>query len=405
MLAVLIVFAIALLQSKDELHAEVTWCTFCCTPNCGGANGGATATPTPSPDAIVAPSGGTHTTIAAAYAAVSCGDLIWVRNGTYNITDVINLNKTCTAGNWLTIQNYPGESPKVVCTAPTASGGNDRVEINGPYHVWDGIEISSCYDGIKNYVPHVKILNSKIHNNIFTGIVNVPISSTLTDVEIAGNTIEANGYIESENCTVGDASNCTRYDDPFNPGNPISVKNIHQIYISNSTCNNIDGVHIHDNVLRNGGGRAFQMNGTEGGDGAPCQADGITNVVFEDNTISNTSWGISGFYGISGVQIINNDFTINSWPVTNDSDHTFIGLWALVNSVITGNTFNSTSSSVRPFNFFDNDSGCTDGGNNDIDFNIYTINTNDWMYNEVVRNDFSSAYTSVTGCGANDTLN
>ena len=390
---------------RSTSHAEATWCTFICgpaptaapTPNPTPTPAPAPSpTPTPTPDAVVAPSGGDYTSIASAYSAASCGDLIWVRAGTYNITDVINLNKNCSSGNEIVIQNYPDESPKVVCTNPTAGGGNDRVEINGPYNVWDGIEISGCYDGIKNYVSHVKILNSKIHNNIFTGIVNVPLDGTMTNVEIVGNTIEANGYVESENCTVGDASNCTRYDDPFNPGNPISVKNIHQIYLSNTTCENIDGVHIHHNILRNGGGRAFQMNGTDGGDGSACQADGIKNVVFEDNTITNVSWGISGFYGISNVQIINNNFTINSWPTTNDSDHTFIGLWTVVNSTITGNTFTSTSSSVRPVQFYDDDSGCPP---NEIEGNVWDISTDNWMWNGGGRSDFGSGFGSVSGCG------
>jgi len=406
LLAILIaITTAACVSAVKDSRAEGNWCTFVCEPiptiaptptPTPATTPTPSPTPTPTPDAIVAPSGGDFTTIAAAYSAASCGDHIWVRDGTYNTTSVINLNKSCSSGNEITVQNYPGESPKVVCTDPTAGGGNDRVEINGPYNVWDGIEVSSCYDGIKNYASHTKILNSKIHNNIFTGIVNVPLSGTMTDVEIAGNTLELSGYIESGSCTVGVATSCTRHDNPFDPGNPISVKNVHQIYISNTTCNNVDGVHIHGNTIRNYGGRAFQMNGTEGGDGAPCQADGIKNVVFEDNNVSGGSWGISAYYGISEIEVTGNTFTLDSWPATNDSDHTFFGIWGLTDSEISGNTLSSSSSSMRAFYFYDDDSGCPE---NLIGGSSWDLSTDDWMWSGGVRSDFSSAFGSVSGCG------
>jgi len=403
-----LIFAAMCAGVVSDSRAEATWCTFVCGPAPTAAptptpsptpTPTAAPTPTPSPtpsptpDAVVAPSGGDYTSIASAYSAASCGDLIWVRDGTYNITSTINLNKNCSSGNEIVIQNYPGESPKVECTDPDAGGGADRVEMNGQYNVWDGIEITSCYDGVKIYNSNNKVLNSSIHNNMFAGVQVVPLSGVIGGIEIAGNTIEVNGYVESGDCTVGVATSCTGH--TFN-SNPLSQKNVQQIYISNFTCNNVDGVHVHGNTIRNYGGRAFQMNGTEGGDGAPCQPDGIKNVVFEDNVISGGSWGISAYYGVSQISVLNNQFTLDSWPTTNDTDHTFFGIWSLKDSEISGNMLSSTSSSMRAFNFYDDDSGCPE---NLIGGNTWDISTDNWMWSGGGRSDFGSGFGSVSGCG------
>lgn len=411
-LVLLAVFTIALLKSIDETRADVTYCTFCCNPGCDGANGNATPTPTPtptatptptptpsasptptpSPDAIVAPSGGTHTSIGAAYAAVSCGDLIWVRNGTYTLSAALALNKDCAANVPVTIQNYPDEEPKVTCSNPES--GAKRVEIYEPT-VWDGIEIYMCYNGINLFSGDVKILNSKIHNNMLFGILFVNNNGQIENVEIAGNTIELNGYVESETCTVGIKTSCTSH---TLGGNPVSAKNAHGIYLSQGTnCNGIDGVHIHDNHLRHAGGRAIQTNGSECSDQDPD----VRNVLIEHNTIENNSWGMAFFYRTSLFTIQNNTFIGNSWPDSNDTNHTFIGMWNLTSSDIKNNTFTSSSSSMQPL-FFISGSGCP---TNDIDFNEWTLNTNNWIWADSGRSDFSTNFTSVSGCGSNDTIN
>jgi hypothetical protein len=292
------------------------------------------------------------------------------------------------------IQNYPGESPKVTCSSPETDA--KRVNITGPFHVWDGIDIYGCYNGINLHASNVKILNSKIHNNILFGIVFVTNLGAVTGIEIAGNTVEANGYVESENCTVGVATSCTAH---TLGGNPISPKDSHGIYLSNSACGGIDGVHIHDNTTRHHGGRGIQLNGLENGDGSPCAADGIKNVVIESNDILDGSWGISLFYGWANVQIIDNTFELNSWPTTNDTDHTFIGVWGANGLEVLNNVFSSSSSSMRPYMFFDNTVGCP---TDDLDENTWDVNTDNWMWNNGGRSDFSSAFESVTGCGAND---
>lgn len=313
--------------------------------------------------------------------------MIWVRNGTYTLTSGLFLSKNCTEGNELVIQNYPGETPEVTCSNPETDA--KRVNITGPYHVWDGIEVRGCYNGFNVHASNVKILNSKIHNNMLFGIVTVTNLGQLTNLEFAGNTIEVNGYVQSDTCTVGVKSSCTVH---TLGGNPISAKNSHGIYLSDgNNCNGLNGVHVHHNLLRHAGGRGLQMNGSE------CSGvSSIQNVLVENNTFQDNSWGIALFYNINDIEISNNIFVINSWPATNDTDHTFIGLWGVENSEISNNEFTSSSSGVQPLRFYDNISGCPE---NNIDSNTWDVNSDDWLWNESGRSDFGSAFESVSGCG------
>ena len=361
-----------------------------------------TATPPPpptsasTPDAIVAPSGGDFTNIGTAYSSASCGDLIHVRNGTYTLNSILSLNKNCTNGNEIIIRNYPGENPKIACNNPASSNDVKRVEANGQYNVWDGIEISNCWDGFKVHNSNNQILNSKIHNNIFSGIVISPLNPNISGIVIRGNTLEVNGYAESGNCTVGVATNCIEKTNPTN-GQPLSLKNVQQIYFSNSTCNNIVGAQVDNNTIRNFGGRALQFNGLTGGSGSPCSSNGIRNIIFENNTILNGSWGMSFFYGSGNNIIRNNTFALNNWPNTNDSEHTFMGLWGVRDTQITENQFNSNTT-VWPIYLSDSTSTC---GTNNISSNTWDTNSNTWFYNGGSRNDFSSSFSSLTGCDPN----
>lgn len=392
-----LIFTAACVVSVNDSRAEGTWCTFICGPAPTAAPSPTpsptptpTPSPTPTPDFVVAPTGGTHTSIGAAYSAASCGDLIWVRNGTYTLTSGLFLSKTCTEGNELVIQNYPGESPKVTCSNPETDA--KRVNITGPYHTWDGIEVYSCYNGFNVHASNVKILNSKIHNNMLFGIVTVTDQGELNNLEFAYNTVEVNGYIETADCTVGIKTDCDPHVAPWNPAENVSPKNSHGIYLSDgSNCNGLNGVHVHHNLLRHAGGRGLQMNGSE------CIGTSvIQNVLVEENTFENNSWGIALFYGVTDIEISNNDFVINSWPATNDTDHTFIGLWSVENSEISNNEFTSSSSGVQPLRFYDNISGCPE---NNINSNTWDVNSDDWLWNESGRSDFGSGFESVSGCG------
>ena len=153
--------------------------------------------------------------------------------------------------------------------------------------------------------------------------------------------------------------------------------------------------------FENLGGRAIQLNGLTGGDGSPCSSTGINTITVQNNTITNSSWGMSLFYGWAAVTVDSNTFNIASWPTTNDTEHTFIGVWGANGLDVTNNSFTSSSSSVKPYMFFDATIACP---TDDLDMNTFDLNTNDWMWNNSVRNDFTSAFESVTGCGANDIM-
>lgn len=144
------------------------------------------------------------------------------------------------------------------------------------------------------------------------------------------------------------------------------------------------------------------MNGSEGGDGDPCQPDGIKNVVFENNNVSGGSWGIAMYYGIADVQILSNTFVMDSWPTTNDSDHTIFGVWGVDGLELKGNDVGSSNAAMRPYHFYDTSIACP---TDDLNENTWDLAANDWIWNGGGRSDFSSAFTSITGCGANDTIN
>lgn len=349
-----------------------------------------TPTPTPVPlqaTIIVNAAGGDDfTTIQDAVNAVIPGDVIQVKNGTY---DVFNTgSRHGTESEPIYLEPYPGHNPVI-------SGGqtpDDQIQLNAEWWVFKGFEIAGGYYCVRILDDHIVVADNHCHNSVYFGIVVVPADEEVSNIEISGNTIEAPGYVESGSCTKGVASSCT----PHNFSGDTSMKNRHGIYLSNSTCHNISNVHIHGNTIRHYGGRGIQMNGSEGGDGAPCSADGISNILIENNHISNGSWGMSFFYGATGIEVKNNTFTLDSWPSTNDSDHTFFGIWGLTASEISGNTLSSTSSSMRPFNFYDGSSGCPP---NEIGQNTWNINTDEWMWNGSGRDDFSSGFGSVSGCG------
>ena len=75
--------------------------------------------------------------------SVTAGDTIFMRGGTYALGDsFVNWNNAGTAGNPITVRNYPGETPII-----TGSGGNSGgIYFYTPaaYIVIDGLEITSA---------------------------------------------------------------------------------------------------------------------------------------------------------------------------------------------------------------------------------------------------------------------
>lgn len=354
-----------------------------------------TATPTPLPATIVvnAAGGDDFTSIQLAFDTAVAGSVIKVKNGTYGCLNTGN--RAGTSNNPIWVENYPGHSPVIACgTCPSC-----RVELNSEYVYMRGFEIAGGWNCVRIQDDNIKFLNNNCHNSLWGGILVVPADEEVGNIEIAYNTSEVAGYVQSGTCTNGNvASSCT----PHNNSGDTSAKHRHEIYISNAPCNGVNGVWVHHNTLRNTGGRAFQLNGLTGGSGAVCAGIGLTGIIFEDNTISNTSWGVALFYGNSGNVFRNNTFTLNTRPSTNDTSHTFFGIYGIENTEISGNSFNSTNSGVTPYHFEDTSSGCP---SNVFDDNMWDLNTNGWVWGGSNRNDFSTNFNSLSGCGADDTIN
>lgn len=329
---------------------------------------------------IVASEGGDYTTIGAAYAAAYCGDVIQVREGTYTLSATLNINKTCSSGNEITIQNYPDESPEVTCTDPRT--GFKRVEFNGQWNIWDGIEVYGCYDGLKVYQSNNTIKNSHIHHNFYQGILVIASSVELVNVTIDNNTIEYNGFTDD-----GITSECK--DASWNPTPPhISQKHCHAVYFSDFGCSGMDGMTITNNILRNHAGRGIQWNGQG------CSSKMVNSVV-TGNTIENNSYGLALWYNVDDSIITENEFIMNSHPTSDDTSHGHFDIQSSLGNTIKNNTFFSNNSSLQTVQFRQTQSG------NDIDENVWGYASTHWKWNDSWRTDFDTNFMSVTGFETN----
>jgi parallel beta-helix repeat protein len=142
---------------------------------------------------------------AAANLALTSGDVVYVRSGTYTTTGsgaVLSINKSGTAWGYITFKNYPNESPIVEFSAWNGieiTSGASYVEINGfevkgfrgpvdfrtlagaegqyaTYSTCSSLSVNSLYNGngivvkdvsnkiITDNSHHIKIVNCKVHD-------------------------------------------------------------------------------------------------------------------------------------------------------------------------------------------------------------------------------------------------
>ena len=98
------------------------------------------------------------------------GDTCLVKNGTYNSSVQITFRHSGTAGNPITLKNYPGHSPVVNFSG---LGGGGRILVSSAnylvpvsYGVIEGLEIKAGNDGIKiDNADHFIIRANNIHHN------------------------------------------------------------------------------------------------------------------------------------------------------------------------------------------------------------------------------------------------
>jgi len=314
---------------------------------------------------------GAYNNIQSALNNAKPGDTIQVKNGVY--AERVNFVKSGTASQPIALVNYPGHSPVIdpgngrYPTDCCPTSGTPRVEFNAEWVILKGFEIRYGWEGIKLYKGHNTIEDNWIHHNKYQGVF---VMST-SDVLIRGNVIEKNG-IDPTACPSG--------------------KNCHGVYVSNYLCNGASNVTIKRNVINDHPGRGVQFNGED------CSSK-IGNALIENNLLENNSWGMVLYRNVERVVVRNNTVVIQSYPSTNDSDHTFIGIFGSANNIIKNNIFYSTRSDVGgPFIY---DSQST---NNTFDYNMWKVNSNYWQYNGG-RSDFSSKFSSASGWDRNGTVN
>ena len=321
---------------------------------------------------IVAKDGsGNYKSIQSALNNARPGDTIQVKDGVY--AERVNFVKNGTADNPIALVNYPGHAPVIdpgngkYPTDCCPSSGTPRVEFNAEWTMIRGFEIRYGWEGIKVYKGHNTIEDNWIHLNKYGGITIVSTS----DVLVRGNVIEENG-IDPDACPSG--------------------KNCHGIYVSNYLCSGASNITIKRNVVNDHPGRGIQFNG------ADCDSL-IEDIVVENNLLENNSWGMVMYYNVERAVVRNNTVVIQSYPSTNESYHTFIGIYGSANNIIKNNIFYSTRSDVS--GPFIDDSQST---NNTFDYNMWKVNSNYWQYNGG-RSDFTSKFSSASGWEDNGTVN
>jgi hypothetical protein len=322
---------------------------------------------------VVAKDGsGNYNNIQSALNNAKPGDTIQVKNGVY--VERVNFVKSGTASQPIALVNYPGHSPVIdpgngkYPTDCCPSSGTPRVEFNAEWVILKGFEIRYGWEGIKMYKGHNTIEDNWIHHNKSTGIL----SMSTSDVLIRGNVVEKNG-IDPTACPSG--------------------KQCHGIYVSNYFCTGSSNITIKRNVVNDHPGRGIQLNG------ADCSSR-IQNVLVENNLLENNSWGMVMYYNIEMAVVRNNTVVIQSYPSTNDSNHTFIGIFGSANNIFKNNIFYSTRTDVSGVFITDSTSA-----QNTFDYNMWKVNTNAWEYKGSGRSDFTSKFSSATGWESNGAVN
>lgn len=290
------------------------------------------------------------------------GDLIVVKNGTYN--GKLDFRISGTAEKPITVKNYPGHSP--VLDFAASPDQYPRVEFNAQYIILDGFEIRNGWDGVKVYQPNNTIRNNYIHGNTRQGILIV----STDNIIVEGNKIKDNGVATGQ-CLFDGVS---------------SPKHCHGVYISDYKCTGADNIVIRGNYISGHGGRGIQWNGQ----GCASRMD---NTVVEGNRIENNSWGLALFYNVWGAVIRNNKFINKVRPNTDDTSWTFMGIWGSQNNTIEGNVFYSTLTDFSPLEVFDSASA-----NNAVNNNVWKSKYPRWKWEDSWRSDWMD-YKAVTGWG------
>lgn len=321
---------------------------------------------------------GDYRTISDAINQSKPGDTIQVKDGIYEERVAIYTDGTKELP--IALLNFPGHSPVIdpgggeYPSDCCPEGGTQRVEIHAKWIIVQGFEIRYGWEGIKIYDDHITIRGNWIHHNSFAGILVVSAS----DVFIDNNTIESNGT-EQGSCSIN--------------GNR-SPKQCHGIYFSEYFCDGMSDNTVRGNAISNHGGRAIQWNAEHCGSNSV-----IRNTLVENNIMENNSWGMVLYYNTQASLIINNTIVIEDYPETNDTNHTFVGIYGSKNNIFMNNIFYSSRNDVSPLFILDPESR-----QNFFDYNLWKENNGGWYWGGDWKVGFQN-YPNVSGWGSNAVMN
>ena len=311
-----------------------------------------------------------YATVQEAVSAANPGDVIHVKNGTY--TGSVSISRSGTQDAPITLAAYPGHAP--ILNPGATSSSAKRIEVNAQWWIIEGFDITNGWQGLMIRKGNNVIRNNYINDNYYDGIIVQNNIEPLLNLTIEGNIIEKNG-IASGQCVYNGVS---------------SPRHCHAIYFSaHNFCKRIKDIKILNNTLRYQGGAGVNFNDTA------CP-DYIDFAVIKNNTFLNTAFGISMFIGVRYAHIEGNSFTVNALPNTNESKPTFLYIVESHDNTIKNNSFLSTNTVLWPLRVDDSTSV-----NNAVDFNVWTVNSNNWKWSGLNRTDFKTSYKNISGWDKN----
>jgi parallel beta-helix repeat protein len=282
-------------------------------------------------------------TLSRAAGAVTGGDTVYLRGGTYQFASAQGLGPSGSAGAHVLFQSYPGETAILdgsrlpAGTNAVAVSGRyidlenfrvrgakqDDITIGGQYITLQNLEVSgAAHNGIAVWGgSHVRLLTNTVHDNQYAGVYS-GYSSTgvVSDVLVDGNTVYHNSLMNSPRTLGG--------------GWPAAVGG--QLVAGYTITNNA----VYDNY---GEGIDFSLDdgGLASGNSlhdnysVEMYLDNATRVTLRQNWICTTNdtgyyrhWG--GVYGpATSIQVAN-----ESYAVSNPCDYDTI-----INNIATGGTW------------------------------------------------------------------
>ena len=282
---------------------------------------------------IVDPSGnGDYTSVWKAVSDAEPGDIIRVKNGTYNAR--INIGNEGTAAEPITLEAYPGHRPVIDCAG--SPNKNPGVYLDARFWIIRGFEITRCLNGFRATEGDFVFENNYVHENENQGILVQTMPTTSKDIE---------NFIIRNNRSEHNGKHCLAGGDGVNP----SPKHCHALYLSahNFCEKGIKNGEVTGNTLAYHGGTGLQMNAQN------CSDDSlISSILVADNDLINNAWGMSLWKNIQNSMVRDNEFVADTFPASNFTEKYFIVTERVKNNSIINNNFKTSIKTYEEYRDF-----------------------------------------------------